>query len=44
MIYLHTVKDRDRAITDALGEIIRKGLKSKEGDGDDLPLVEVKIN
>ncbi|MFI6797171.1 tyrosine-type recombinase/integrase [Streptosporangium canum] len=44
MIYLHTAKDRDRAIADALGEIAREGLKSKDDDGDDPPLVEAKIN
>ncbi|MGW0589820.1 hypothetical protein [Streptosporangium sp. NPDC002607] len=44
MIYLHAVKDRDRAIADALGEIVKGGLKPKDDDGDDPPLAEVKIN
>lgn len=44
MIYLHTAKDRDRAIADALGEIVKEGLKPKNGDGDDPPLAEAKIN
>nr|WP_307845262.1 tyrosine-type recombinase/integrase [Planomonospora sp. ID67723] len=47
MIYLHAAKDRDRAIADALGEIVKEGLKPKKDDdedGDDPPLVGVKIN
>ncbi|WP_250563629.1 hypothetical protein [Sphaerisporangium fuscum] len=42
MIYLHTAQDRDRAIADALGEIVKEGLKPE--DGDDPPLTETKIN
>lgn len=30
MVYLHAAKDRDRAIADALGEIVREGLKPEE--------------
>ncbi|MEV0581308.1 tyrosine-type recombinase/integrase [Nonomuraea sp. NPDC050310] len=36
MIYLHAAKDRDRAIADALGEIVKEGLKPKD-DGDNGP-------
>ncbi|MER5619472.1 site-specific integrase [Streptosporangium sp. NPDC002544] len=43
-IYLHTAKDRDRAIADVLGEIVKEGLKSKDDNGDDPPLVGGKIN
>jgi integrase len=35
MIYLHAAKDRDRAIADALGEIVSEGLKPKDDDDDD---------
>lgn len=35
MIYLHAAKDRDRKIADALGEIVKEGLKPKKGEGDD---------
>lgn len=42
LIYLHTAKDR--AIADALGEIVREGLKSQDDDGDDPPFVGGKIN
>ncbi|MGP3964310.1 hypothetical protein ACTWPT_50955 [Nonomuraea sp. 3N208] len=31
MIYLHAAEDRDRA--DALGEIVKEGLKSEDDDG-----------
>ncbi|MER6825640.1 hypothetical protein ABT352_06605 [Streptosporangium sp. NPDC000563] len=41
---LQTAKDRDRALADALGEIVKKGLKLKDGDGDDPPFIEAKIN
>ncbi|MER7506501.1 hypothetical protein AB0L05_32945 [Nonomuraea pusilla] len=34
MIYLHAAKDRDRAIADALGEIVKEGLKPM-GDADE---------
>jgi hypothetical protein len=44
MIYLHAAKDRDRAIADALGEIVKEGLKLKDDDSDVPPLVGVKIN
>ncbi|MEV7005264.1 tyrosine-type recombinase/integrase [Streptosporangium sp. NPDC051022] len=40
MVYLHAAKDRDRAIADALGEIVKEGLRSKE----DEPFAESKIN
>lgn len=40
MVYLHAAKDRDRAIADALGEIVKEGLKLKE----DEPSAEGKIN
>ncbi|MEU4542222.1 tyrosine-type recombinase/integrase [Nonomuraea dietziae] len=35
MIYLHAAKDRDRKIADALGEIVKEGLKLKGDEGDD---------
>nr|BFE85945.1 hypothetical protein GCM10020093_085460 [Planobispora longispora] len=47
MIYLHAAKDRDRAIADALGEIVKEGLKPQKDDGedgDDPPLAGAKIN
>ncbi|MBG0827555.1 site-specific integrase [Planomonospora sp. ID67723] len=47
MIYLHAAKDRDRVIADALGEIVKEGLKPQQDggeDGDDPPLVGAKIN
>ncbi|MGP3964540.1 hypothetical protein ACTWPT_52140 [Nonomuraea sp. 3N208] len=31
----HYAVDRDRAIADALGEIVGEGLKPKEDEGDD---------
>ncbi|MEU5867129.1 tyrosine-type recombinase/integrase [Nonomuraea sp. NPDC047529] len=34
VIYLHAAKDRDRVIADALGEIVKEGLKPK-GEADD---------
>ncbi|MGW4424527.1 hypothetical protein [Streptosporangium sp. NPDC004631] len=40
MVYLHAAKDRDRAIADALGEIVREGLKPEE----DEPPAKSKIN
>ncbi|GHE30310.1 putative prophage phiRv2 integrase [Streptosporangium violaceochromogenes] len=40
MVYLHAAKDRDRAIADALGEIVKEGLKPME----DEPSAESKIN
>lgn len=35
MIYLHAAKDRDRAIADALGEIVKQGLKPSDDESDD---------
>jgi hypothetical protein len=35
-VYLHAAKDRDRAIADAMGEIVKQGLGAKD-DGDDPP-------
>ncbi|GAA1311270.1 hypothetical protein Psi02_55080 [Planotetraspora silvatica] len=43
-VYLHAAKDRDRAIADAMGGIVSRGLSAKDGDGDDLPYAGVKIN
>ncbi|WP_436758372.1 hypothetical protein [Streptosporangium sp. V21-05] len=37
VIYLHTTKDRDRAIADALGEIVKEGLKSDKRGTESLP-------
>ncbi|GAA4596116.1 site-specific integrase [Planotetraspora phitsanulokensis] len=42
-VYLHAAKDRDRAIADAMGEIVKQGLGAKDG-GDDSPHVGAKIN
>ncbi|MEV4249147.1 site-specific integrase [Streptosporangium canum] len=40
MVYLHAAKDRDRAIADALGEIVKAGLRDEsKSDRDDVPLV-----
>jgi hypothetical protein len=36
-------KDRDRAIADAMGEIVKQGLGAKDDD-DDPPLIGTKIN
>jgi integrase len=44
MIYLHAAKDRDRAIADALGEIVKAGLQQERGDGEDSPTDKGKIN
>jgi hypothetical protein len=41
-VYLHAAKDRDRAIADAMGEIVKQGLGAK--DDDDPPLSGTKIN
>ncbi|MEU9890916.1 tyrosine-type recombinase/integrase [Sphaerisporangium sp. NPDC051011] len=43
MIYLHAVQERDRAIADAMGEIVREALKPKN-EGDDPPVAGTKIN
>jgi hypothetical protein len=37
-VYLHAAKDRDRAIADAMGEIVKQGLGAKDDD-DDPPLI-----
>ncbi|GAA4567319.1 hypothetical protein GCM10023193_46120 [Planotetraspora kaengkrachanensis] len=42
-VYLHAAKDRDRAIADATGEIVKQGLGA-EDDDDDPPLIGTKIN
>ncbi|MCW2878441.1 MAG: hypothetical protein JWQ95_2541 [Sphaerisporangium sp.] len=41
MVYLHAAKDRDRAIADALGEIVKAGLRAESSSdrGDD-PLAD----
>ncbi|GAA4571396.1 hypothetical protein GCM10023193_60180 [Planotetraspora kaengkrachanensis] len=39
----NAAKDRDRAIADAMGEIVKQGLGAKD-DGDDPPLFATKIN
>lgn len=44
MIYLHAAKDRDRAIADALGEIVKAGLQQEGGEGEDAPADTGKIN
>ncbi|WP_203980877.1 tyrosine-type recombinase/integrase [Planotetraspora silvatica] len=42
-VYLHAAEDRDRAIADAMGEIVKQGLGA-EDDDDDPPLIGTKIN
>jgi integrase len=44
MVYLHAAKDRDRAIADAMGEIVKQGLASASDDGEDQAVTEAKIN
>ncbi|MEW9528772.1 hypothetical protein [Microbispora sp. NPDC049125] len=44
MVYLHAAKDRDRAIADAMGEIVKQGLASAEDDDEDQAATEAKIN
>ncbi|MEU6411029.1 site-specific integrase, partial [Microbispora sp. NPDC046933] len=43
MVYLHAAKDRDRAIADAMGEIVKQGLASATDD-EDQAATEAKIN
>ncbi|WP_271218869.1 hypothetical protein [Streptosporangium carneum] len=48
MAYLHAAKNRDRAVADVLGEIVKEGLRSREKEGvrsgEDEHLIEGKIN
>lgn len=44
MVYLHAAKDRDRAIADAMGEIVKQGFASASDDDEDQAATEAKIN
>lgn len=44
MVYLHAAKDRDRAIADAMGEIVKQGLASAGNGDEDQTATEAKIN
>ena len=43
-VYLHAAKDRDRAIADAMREIVKQGLVSASDEDEDPAATGVKIN